>query len=267
MPYTAVRLARLSINEDQSLAGHCRDGTQPARPSLCQHAYVISANARVRDAHFQTPTSLFRTSGSRSNQSLRSVKFVGFGVASTRMSAAPTLLSELNAGRRRAKRIGALGQRFRSSAPSCSAACVRPHGRRRSALALRRTASVPPEQKRSVVPSGSFSVMPSSSTRCVATSAMLRIGGCSGSSPAGPVSAAQVAKPVRRVAGYSKTADASIAFPVDSDCRPGDSAPHAVHDRRHPFRFVAVRWPRQAGMTLLTRRPLPSDRRRMPSCL
>jgi hypothetical protein len=47
----------------------------------------------------------------------------------------------------------------------------------------------------------------------------------------------------------------------------GDSAPHAVHDGRRPFWFVAVRWPRQAGMTLLTRRPLPSNRRPMPSCL
>ncbi|MBK6336618.1 MAG: DUF3750 domain-containing protein [Betaproteobacteria bacterium] len=37
--------------------------------------------------------------------------------------------------------------------------------------------------------------------------------------------------------------------------------------RQHRFWFVAVRWPRQAGMTLLTRRPLPSDRRPMPSCL
>jgi len=46
-----------------------------------------------------------------------------------------------------------------------------------------------------------------------------------------------------------------------------DSAPHAVHERRRPSWFVAVRWPRQAGMTLLTRRPLPSDRRPMPSCL
>jgi len=46
-----------------------------------------------------------------------------------------------------------------------------------------------------------------------------------------------------------------------------DSAPHAVHDGRRPFWFVAVRWPRQAGMTLLTRRPLPSNRRPMPSCL
>jgi len=47
----------------------------------------------------------------------------------------------------------------------------------------------------------------------------------------------------------------------------GDSAPHAVHDRRRPFWFVAVRWPRQAGMTLLTRRPLPSNRRVVPSRL
>ena len=47
----------------------------------------------------------------------------------------------------------------------------------------------------------------------------------------------------------------------------GDSAPHAVHDGRRPFWFVAVRWPRQAGMTRLTRRPLPSNRRPMPSCL
>ena len=47
----------------------------------------------------------------------------------------------------------------------------------------------------------------------------------------------------------------------------GDSAPHAVHGGWRPFWFVAVRWPRQAGMTLLTRRPLPSDRRPMPSCL
>ena len=47
----------------------------------------------------------------------------------------------------------------------------------------------------------------------------------------------------------------------------GDSAQHAVHDGRRPFWFVAVRWPRQAGMTRLTRRPLPSNRRPMPSCL
>ena len=36
---------------------------------------------------------------------------------------------------------------------------------------------------------------------------------------------------------------------------------------RQGFWFVAARWPRQAGMTLLTRRPLPSDRRPMPSGL
>ena len=47
----------------------------------------------------------------------------------------------------------------------------------------------------------------------------------------------------------------------------GDSAQHAVHGGRRPFGFVAVRWPRPAGMTRLTRRPLPSDRRPMPSCL
>jgi hypothetical protein len=46
-----------------------------------------------------------------------------------------------------------------------------------------------------------------------------------------------------------------------------DSAPHAVHDGRRPFWFVAIRWLRHAGMTHLTRRPLPSHRRRMPSCL
>ena len=44
-----------------------------------------------------------------------------------------------------------------------------------------------------------------------------------------------------------------------------DAAPAA--NGRRPLRFVAVRWPRQAGMTRLTRRPLPSNRRRMPSCL
>ena len=36
---------------------------------------------------------------------------------------------------------------------------------------------------------------------------------------------------------------------------------------RQGFGLVAARWPRQAGLTLLTRRPLPSDRRPMPSCL
>jgi hypothetical protein len=47
----------------------------------------------------------------------------------------------------------------------------------------------------------------------------------------------------------------------------GDSALHAVDEGRLRIWFVAVRWPRQAGMTLLTRRPLPSNRRPMPSCL
>ena len=46
-----------------------------------------------------------------------------------------------------------------------------------------------------------------------------------------------------------------------------DSAHHAVANWTAPIWFVAVRWPRQAGLTLLTCRPLPSDRRLMPSYL
>ena len=47
----------------------------------------------------------------------------------------------------------------------------------------------------------------------------------------------------------------------------GDSAHHAVHDGRRPFGLLQYVGHVQAGMTLLTRRPLPSNRRRMPSCL
>jgi hypothetical protein len=46
-----------------------------------------------------------------------------------------------------------------------------------------------------------------------------------------------------------------------------NSADHAVDVERLPDWFVAVRWPRLAGLTHLTRRPLPSNRHPMPSCL
>ena len=66
---------------------------------------------------------------------------------------------------------------------------------------------------------------------------------------------------------FKKNVRSKKRFRLYSGGRRGDSAHHAVDDGRRPFWFVAVRWPRQAGMTLLTRRPLPSDRRPMPSCL
>jgi len=70
------------------------------------------------------------------------------------------------------------------------------------------------------------------------------------------------------VAGPSKNPQVQVlVFRYTATVAPGDSALHVVHDGRRPLWFVAVRWPRQAGMTHLTRRPLPSNRRPMPSCL
>ena len=66
---------------------------------------------------------------------------------------------------------------------------------------------------------------------------------------------------------FTKNVGTRNRFRLYSGVRGCDSAHHAVDDWRLRVWFVAVRWPRPAGMTLHTRRPLPNHRRPMPSCL
>ena len=82
-------------------------------------------------------------------------------------------------------------------------------------------------------------------------------------SPDGDFQAGAAASPVASGQPFEKPQMQMLVFRYTAQVAVSDSTQHAAHDGRRPVWFVAVRWPRQAGLTRLTQATAASPNHKM----